>query len=259
MTTPGWFIDLYQAAMISALILSIPSVLMYSNRWTNRVAVLIFGVVAVTWISRYAITGHFPMFGAYESALSLAFFSGTILLPASKLHQQSYLSFYPSIVAALLYHGKRYSSTIYALTISERGFWVHLHAIVAFVCFGLAVLLFLASVLVLLGNNAPIKKLLLFFYLLYTLTIITGSFYEFLLFGRVWSFDPIETMNLACFLGFTTLAHMISFQNWAPRRIASWSIFCSLLLVAAYRLILIFPPETTYHIFDIDLRIHLVR
>ena len=257
MTPPLWTLSLYQAVMILAAVLSVPCLLMYRNRWMNRAGSFLMVGVTVAWASRLNVASHLPMFGAYESALSLAFFTGVILLLESR--DQSYFSFYPSIVALLLYHGGRYSSNVYALTISERGFWVHLHSLAAFVSFGLAVLLVFASVLTLLKREVEIKKILLIFYLFYTLTIISGSFYSFLLFGKPWTFDPIETMNLASFLALTTLLHVVSFENWSPRKTAPWTILCCLLLVLAYRLILLFPPESTYHIFDIDLRIHVTK
>jgi hypothetical protein len=37
-----------------------------------------------------------------------------------------------------------------------------------------------------------------------------------------------------------------------------WNLLGVLLLVLAYRLILIFPPTSTCHLLDIDLRMHIL-
>jgi ABC-type transport system involved in cytochrome c biogenesis permease subunit len=220
-------------------------------------AVVLFPVAAA-WVLRFAITGHFPIFGAYESALSLVFFTGITLWLGGRISKQPLLCLYSPIVAGMLIHGSRYSREIWALTISERGFWVHLHAIFAFVAFGLAMCLLSASFLVLLGRNAPMKKITLILVTFYALNIISGSFYRFLLFGTAWSFDPIEAMNLACFLALTTLIHLMSFTRLPAKKAAAWSIVCVVLFVLAYRLILVFPGWSSYHILDIGLRSHIV-
>jgi len=214
--------------------------------------------VTTAWAFRISTTGHLPIFGAYESAMSLAFFAGITLWFASRFYKRALLCLYPPIVAFLFLHGSQYSQEIWALTISERGFWVHLHAIFAFVAFGLAMCLLSAAFLVLIGRDAPLKKITLILIAFYALNIISGSFYRFLLFGSAWSFDPIEAMNLACFFALTTLIHLMSFTRLDEKKAAAWSIVCVVLLVLAYRLILIFPGWSSYHILDIALRSHII-
>lgn len=259
MSAPEWFVQLYRISIVASFILAIPSLLLHRHRKASFLGILAFLLVSGLWITRYGLAGHLPMFGALESSISLALFTGLILLQYSKIYRMPYLFLYPLVAGVLLFHGGHYSSEMYALTISERGFWVHLHAIVSFLTFAFAVTTLTSAVLILLSHPARLKGPLSLLYLGYTLTIISGSFYSFLLYGKVWSFDPMETMNLACFLAFTTLIHMMHFQDWPERKIAPWYIFCFVLLVAAFRLILIFPPETTYHIFDIDLRTHVLK
>jgi ABC-type transport system involved in cytochrome c biogenesis permease subunit len=259
MEPPSWTLMLYRGAMVHGVIFTVVALLRRKWATAQKLGVVeLFAWVGVVWGVRMAVTGHFPIFGAYESALSLAFIGGLTLFILSLIHKRPYMAFYPAVVFLLLLHGNRYSPAVWALTISERSVWVHLHALAAYIAFGFALGLLAASLLIYLRQEAPLRQLLLWFFLYYTLALALGSFYRFQLFGRAWSFDPMETMNLACYLGFATLVHLAYFRNWEARRLAGWTLFCVLLLVLAYRLILIFPASSTYHLLDIDLRLHLL-
>jgi len=87
--------------------------------------------------------------------------------------------------------------------------------------------------------------------------LVTGSLYKFMLFGRAWSFDPVETLGLLAWLAYGTLLHMQQLAGWGGRRLAGWCVALFVVLVVSYRAIVYFPSWSTYHIFDIGLRLHL--
>ncbi len=87
--------------------------------------------------------------------------------------------------------------------------------------------------------------------------LVSGSVYKFLLFGKAWSFDPIETLGFAAWVAYGTLLHMHYFAGWRGRRLARWCLTVFILLLVSYRGIVWFPAWSTYHIFDMDLRIHV--
>ena len=87
----------------------------------------------------------------------------------------------------------------------------------------------------------------------------SGSLYKFLLFGTLWSFDPIETMGFVAWIGYGALLHMQLFARWSGIRLARWCVALFVLLVVSYRGIVHFPSWSTYHIFDMDLRMHLTE
>jgi len=242
----------------AGVVLTLVSLARRSVVLAHRSGQFVAVLAIAAWALRFWHSGHLPIFGAYESALSLACFGAVILWLVGLRSGEPLLSLFPAAAALLLLHGSRYSREISALTISERGVWVHLHAIFAFCAFGLGLAIVTAAFLVYRGRRPPMKRILLGFVTLYALNIMTGSYYRFLLFGSPWSWDPIEAMNLACFLAFTTLVHMVSFRQWSLKRTAGWSIVCFVLLVLAYRLILVFPGWSSYHILDIGLRSHIV-
>jgi ABC-type transport system involved in cytochrome c biogenesis permease subunit len=88
--------------------------------------------------------------------------------------------------------------------------------------------------------------------------LASGSFYKFLLFGRAWSFDPVETLGLVAWVSYGTLLHLYLFSGWEGRRLAAWCLALFVLLTVTYRGIVYFPSWSTYHIFDMDLRLHVV-
>ena len=94
-------------------------------------------------------------------------------------------------------------------------------------------------------------------FVLHTAMLASGSFYKFLLFGTAWTFDPIETLGFVAWVAYGTLLHMHLFAQWEGLRLARWCLGLFVILVVSYRGIVYFPAWSTYHIFDMDLRIHL--
>ena len=165
----------------------------------------------------------------------------------------------------LLLHAAGYSREIYALTISERSWVVDVHALFAWAAFG-ALTVNAAWALYLLaaarsddrGLHRALSFTLSLGFALHTAMMASGSLYKFLLFGRAWSFDPIETLGFVAWVAYGTLLHMHLFAGWQGRRLAAWSLGLFLLLVVSYRGIVYFPAWSSYHILDMDLRMHLM-
>ena len=224
-------------------------------------ACLLLGLAA--WIARWITAGHLPLFGTYESALSLA----VAMLLAGAVCRAAPIRIWPvacGVTAVVVAHGMGFDPTAYPLTISEQSWWVDLHAVMAWSAFGALLAnagLAARRLVVRTGEPARLDRALAFSlslgFLLHTGMLVTGSFYKFLLFGRVWSFDPIETLGFAAWIAYGTLLHMQLFAGWEGRRLARWCVGLFVLLVVSYRGIVYFPAWSTYHIFDMDLRMHV--
>jgi ABC-type transport system involved in cytochrome c biogenesis permease subunit len=216
----------------------------------------------VVWALRWRASGHLPLFGTYESALSLTLsvLAAAAIVRARHPQAAGVWAGASALSALLLAHGLRYDLRIFALTISERSLAVDLHAILAWAAFGtLAVnaclaLVCLAGVWQAAERRLPFSLSLGF--LLHSAMLASGSYYKFLLFGQAWSFDPIETLGFVAWVSYGTLLHMHLFAGWNGRRLAGWCLGLFVILVVSYRGIVLFPSWSTYHIFDMDLRIH---
>jgi ABC-type transport system involved in cytochrome c biogenesis permease subunit len=218
------------------------------------------------WAGRTAAAGHLPLFGTYESALSLAL---AVTLAGAlfdlRRREARILPWACLVSSLLLAHGAAYSREIYALTISERSWVVDVHAVAAWAAFGVLALNAGVALRMIIQRKAKtdtpnswLAGTLSLGFLLHTALLATGALYKFLLFGKAWSFDPIETLGFAAWIAYGTLLHMHLLAGWNGWRLAAWCLGLFLILVVSYRGIVYFPSWSTYHIFDMDLRIHLV-
>jgi ABC-type transport system involved in cytochrome c biogenesis permease subunit len=215
------------------------------------------------WSARWVEAGHLPVFGTYENAASMAFaVAVAALLWEWRAGFSSGVAAFAALAAAgLLAQGLRHDPAIYALTVSERSLVVDAHALLAWGAFGvLTVNAALALGLLArphaagpAAGRALIRTLELGF-LLHSGMMASGSLYELMLSGKVWSFDPIETLGLVAWLSYAALLHLKLLAGWDARRLAGWCLFVFVLLVVSYRAIVYFPSWATYHVFDVGLR-----
>ena len=260
---------LYRAAALSAVGAAVlgaaawarPAAAIARAAW-GLGAALVAAVTAAAWGLRLAEVGHLPLFGTYESALSVA-----LAVSLASLAWERRAGFRAGVaplgalvVALLLAQGLRFDPTPFALTISERSWVVDVHAIVAWAAFGLLAANAAAAVRVLSpGGEAQAPALLRTLevgFVLHSAMLASGSIYKFLLFGSAWSFDPVETLGLAAWAGYATLLHLQLLAAWTPRRLAAWCLLAFAVLAVSYRCLVYFPGWATYHVFDVSLRLH---
>ncbi len=241
------------------LILSLLLFFLKDFKKANSFGIISFYFLTILWALRFYNSKHFPFFGAYESSLSILFFTCLCLYFTKLLKKESYFFLYPLLSLFFLIHSSFYSNKIWAMTISERSFFVYFHAIFAYIAFGLNFLSLNVSILKLFKKETKINLInsLLLFFFFYTLMFSLGVVYRFFLFGKFFSFDPMESIHLFIFLIYTTLIHNTIFYKWEEKKLAKWVIFCFLLFLISYRIILLFPPQSTYHIIDIEKRLHI--
>jgi ABC-type uncharacterized transport system permease subunit len=238
--------------------------------WLSRLGDLLgiacLALALSAWSVRWLAASHLPVFGTWEGGLSLV---ASVLVAAALARWRTGRPevWGPACLIAglLLAHAAGYSREIFALTISERSWVVDLHAVFAWAAFATltvnacwAIFLLVAAE----GDDPRLERWLSFTlslgFALHTAMLASGSLYKFLLFGRAWSFDPIETLGFVAWVAYGTLLHMRLFAGWEGRRLAAWSLGLFLLLVVSYRGIVYFPAWSSYHILDMDLRMHLM-
>ena len=226
---------------------------------------LCLALALAAWGARWVAAGHMPIFGTWEGGLSLV--AATLSAAAvARWHSGRRRVWFPACLVAglLLAHASAYSREIYALTISERSWVVDVHAIFAWAAFAALTVNAGWAVFVVLTRREDeragrgVVRTLSLGFALHTAMLASGSFYKFLLFGRAWSFDPIETLGFVAWVAYGTLLHMHLFAGWEGRRLAAWSLGLFVLLVVSYRGIVHFPAWSSYHILDMDLRMHLM-
>jgi len=235
-------------------------------RVADGAGLVCLGGSVAAWIARWRMAGHLPLFGTYESALSLAVavLAAALLARVAMRNESAPWPLACATAGLLLGHGLAFDPTAYALTISERSWVVDVHAVLAWAAFASLTLNAAMALLRLTGGGvAPARRdrrlafTLSLGFVLHSAMMASGSLYKFLLFGRLWSFDPVETLGFVAWIGYGTLLHMHLFAGWSGKRLARWCLGLFVLLLVSYRGIVYFPSWSTYHVFDMDLRMHL--
>lgn len=239
-----------------------------------------FAAQSISMIARWAAVGHPPVFGTFENTLAGAWFVvGAGLVVGYRWRLGSNLTAGSALMAILiLWFGLRFDQTEYPLTISERSLWVDLHATAAWFAYAALSMAFILAVMVVAGRIEQLRsrlrisadfstteaidellfKLMVFAFVMQTAMLVTGSYYEFLVFGRWWGWDPVESLSLAAWLMTSLFIHLRRSFAWRERPLAVIVIISFILAVIASWLLVYFPPGNTFHVFDILSREHVL-
>lgn len=225
---------------------------------------------------RWAEAGHPPINGTYEAALAGSWFLALCAFLAVRRQREiAQLIPWTALFALLhLAYGLAFNTRHVPLTISEQSIWVDLHALFAWLAYGeFHISFFLSVVLILKGREeilfpgwfkdlpSPdildelVFKYIVFGFIFHTLMFALGSYYSSILYGKWWTWDPVDTLFLISWLVFGIIIHMRLFYGWKRERMARLVLIGMATIMIGYWS-LIYTPWATYHIFDIDLKMH---
>lgn len=219
---------------------------------------------------RWAGTGHPPIFGTYEAALSASWF---LLLFAALAFRSAHGHFRlmvlcsVPIAALLLLHGLASGTQRMPLTISEISPWVDLHALFAWLAFAPFTLAFCLSGFYLWGARQPTLRgprldtvdelafrYVNFGFISHTVMFALGSYYSSILFGSWWQWDPAFSISLVSWIAVGLYIHMRLFYSWNGARAARLFAVIFATVVFAYWGLVYLPAGSTFHVFDLDLK-----
>ncbi|HEY4716494.1 MAG TPA: cytochrome c biogenesis protein CcsA [bacterium] len=254
---------------------------------------LIFGFVfhLFTIILRWEFSGHLPVMGTYESALSGSLVTAFLIILFKRkypeiliVHQIGLL-----LIITLMFYGFLFPAEYIPLTISEQSVWIDVHAFFAWVALGNYVIAFGCAAGVIFpgtdmndrinhkqglmnqppanigtlhtsfrrgGVTRPIQDEIMFYslcvgFFFQTLMMATGIYYNFILFGHWWRWDPIETVALISWLVSGLVIHAKLFYGWKERRFAILVIVSFLFIIILYKVFPFLPRAVTFHNFDL--------
>ena len=272
-----WALSIAVIIYVLAFGFYIAAVVWSSDR-LNSVALILSAAAfisqTVSIIARWVSTGHPPVFGSFENALAGSWFVILFGLVISK--KTPWLKiiglFTTPMALAIIAFGVGFDSTRFPLTISEQSLWVDLHATFAWFSYSSYTLAFIIAVLILVNArehlpflNLPslgvmddwLMKYVIFGFVTQTFTLASGAYYEFIVFGTWWRWDPIESMTLASWFLYALFIHLKKSFAWDSRRLSWLAIISMITVIAAYWLMAYFPPGSTFHVFDIGPRVHI--
>ena len=240
----------------------------------SLVAGLVLQLASV--VLRWAGSGHPPVFGTYEATLSASWFLLLfVALSWRSVHRHFRLLVLFSVPMALLlllYGLVFFNTERMPLTISELSLWVDFHALFSWLAFAPFTLAFCLSGFYLWstrrGAAAPVRpqrqldiidelafRYINFGFVNYTVMFALGSYYSSILFGTWWSWDPVFSTSLMAWLLLGLYIHLRLFFNWNGRRAAWLFVLVFSVLNISYWGMVYLPTGSTFHIFDIDLKL----
>lgn len=225
--------------------------------------------VAIRWYE----AGHPPVFGTYEATLMASWFIPLTALLAVRKHGNIDLIIPWTVVFALLHlaYGFIFNTAHIPLTISEQSIWVDLHALSAWLAYGQFTIAAVLSGLLLYKGGEPEKgpaglpsvaildelilKYLVLGFIFHTLMFALGSYYSSILYGKWWTWDPVDTLFMISWMIYGIIIHLRLFYGWKEITMACLVLIAMVTILAGYWS-LVYIPWATYHIFDIDLKLH---
>ena len=259
----------------------------------SLVAGLVFhlAAAAVRWIG----IGHPPVFGTYEATLSASWFLLLFVAFSWRSVHRHFrllvLCSVPMALLLLLYGLVFFNTERMPLTISELSLWVDFHALFSWLAFAPFTLAFCLSGVYLWSTRSgaaapapflcgsesggkttepesPKRQLdiidelafryINFGFVSHTIMFALGSYYSSILFGSWWLWDPVFSISLMAWLLVGLYIHLRLFYNWNGRRAAWLFVLVFSVMNFSYWGLVYLPTGSggTFHVFDIDLKMH---
>jgi len=221
----------------------------------------IFGIISHLFaiVFRIEFSSHFPLMGTYETTLSGTFVSVLIIYLFRKwlnIHPWFYAILLGFIVLMLIY-GQFFPVHYIPTTISEQGLWVKMHVIFAWLALAFFLLSGTISLFVIFSSKDVQfygELMFLFFvtgFLLLSIMMGTGIYYNFVLSGKWWTWDPIETSGLIVWLFASLIIHLHLFYRYNIKKLAKFIIISFVLVMLFYKGFPLIPKSSTFHNFDL--------
>lgn len=219
--------------------------------------------IVIRWID----IGHPPVFGGFETAQADTFIAIFLTILAGRYYQGlrpvGLISL--SLSLLILTQGLTLTTQHIPLTISERSLWVDLHAVLAYIGYGILLLATGLSVFILYTRRMGYSKIFpsvdimdeysfrftTLGFLFLTATIASGCYYSFRLFGYWWAWDPVDSLAAIAWLTYATIIHLRLFFGWKEEKAARLIIIGFLLIMGLYKGLVYLPPGVTYHVFEV--------
>lgn len=239
-------IAIYAMSAMSYLI----SVFFSRDRWSQAATymaiaglILQSGAIAVRW----AATGHPPVYGVYEHALTNSFAVALVFIIASRKYAKLNLFGFGALVVTLLMLGHGITNGVEreALSVQYKSNWLWVHVgfgQLAYGAFILSALFALAYILKDRAFNAGlteedggiynrlpslehlddlILKFIAIGFIGETGMIASGSIWAASLWGSYWSWEPLQTWSLISWLIYGAFLHLRVTLGWKGKR-AAW-------------------------------------
>lgn len=220
---------------------------------------------------RWVTSGHFPLKDSYENSLFGTWLA--VLFYLFLAWRTSSLRLVGGFILPAVLLGLGYSVVYYSpttpLTPALKSVWLFIHVFFAWLAYGAFSIGFGLSILYLfkeaavrkgaalkpfLRDKVPsIERLdeLIFLYLVFgfinhTIMIASGAIWAANLWGKYWSWDPVETWSLITWLAYVFYLHVRLTLGWRGKKLAWVAALAFAIVMMTFWGIQLFP--SSYHI-----------
>jgi ABC-type transport system involved in cytochrome c biogenesis permease subunit len=254
----------FQQLWLAALAVTAVSagVIGYPRRYRPLDVVLaLFPLAALTLLLavRWVMTGHPPIFGAFENTLSASWSVAAVVTVAAlgapnrlRGDLQRLLAPLPPLV---LISGLLFDPTPAVMGANERALLGYVHGAVGWLGFALLLVATIVAARALHTRHDAtahlwdgyLFRLLCVGFVGLSVTMATGALYSFALFTDWYRWQIVEVLAAVIWLSYALVLHARLFFGWKDRRLAWATIAIGPIMLAAYWVWAFFPG--TYHYF----------
>ncbi len=227
--------------------------------------IMLASLLSVGYVTgyRWVESGHPPMLGTFEETIlaALTLITASLLVDRRKSVFATYML---GMGIFVLLYGLFFDTQIRPLVISEQSLLVYFHVLFAWIGYGLYTLCFLSALYVLFsaaGRKEAMVRWALERGLLYGITaqsisFFIGSYYSSRLHGSWWVWDTVEYLFLISWFLYAVALHGRILLGWGEKKVAGWIVAAFVVTIVLYWG-LVYIPWTTYHVFDMEIKIHV--
>lgn len=219
------------------------SSLIFKKNWQRLglyITIAGFVLNSLSMAVRWYVSGHPPVQGNYENALLggwflIAVYLGSTLKMPRVIPFGAFINPSALLVVGL---GLRSPSETSTLTAPYQSNWLWIHVGFAWLAFGAFVIAFVIGINYLINwyrHGAEIEGYLaktddlmlayiIFGFIAQGFMIGSGAIWASNLWGAYWSWDPVETWSLICWLTYGLILHLRLTWNWRGKKMAMMSV-----------------------------------
>jgi len=201
---------------------------------------LIFLTTGIT--ARWIATAHPPVMDRYENAILASFFVGVLYFASLKiLREVENLGIGVSFISLFLVGwGLTSKPVLLPLSPQYKSYWLWIHVGFAWLAFGSFAISAIGGVYLFLkkGKKVEIEEFIFLMiiagFIAQGAMIISGAIWASNLWGSYWSWDPVETWSLICWLIYGVIIHFRLIFGWKGKFIALTAVIAFIFMIITF-------------------------
>ncbi|MBI5893137.1 MAG: cytochrome c biogenesis protein CcsA [Deltaproteobacteria bacterium] len=250
----GIFLWLAIAGYSVSFLVSLAGLIFKRDKWVDfgfYIFIVSFGFHTISFISRWLITWHPPVYGQYENSLTASWFISVSVFAIKRWSSKigAVAAILTPIILFVMGNGVMAKPSVGPLPPPFQSNWLWVHVTFAWFGFGSVMIAGGIAIIYILKDAAKqranvmsgwfpslevlddlIFRFIFFGFITLTVEIGAGAIWANGLWGRYWGWDPMETWSLIMWLIYGINMHLRVTLGWKGRK-AAWLALLSIISV----------------------------